>query len=1688
MLSKYHGKREIYDGRNSLSFRDKLPKRSEFVDKEISNEIKRKIAGSEPIMFMPNQTVEIYTKTKLLKSELMLIGITRDGSKAAVILQNIKIFIDVKVPDDVEDAVDVESVIAAQLKSEKIFVSKTKIVYLTAFAEDYNPNKVPYIRMFFNTISQRKKAIVYLGKNDIEMPSNMGKRRLQSSENDDGSHYRKIAREYKIPLGAWNTVSNYTLLSECDNAVMEKFEYVFNVDVKNFVAYVPKEGAEEIPGMKKDRLMIQTWDIETDDMAPNGSAPDPRDVFGADGRERAIIQLDCCTFHWHYDQTVLLAVAISAFPTPRRDDCMVIQVKNQMELIEVKAILTGRMAPEYLVGFNDGQYDWPFINERITAYDAKLGQKYYEDFVLEEMSVVPMSVYRNETTIDRKRKYTGCASETRIKIDAETSVDNEVFKAHGFICLDVRTLFRQMHPSAEASSLNFFLAQNKIPPKEDMDYVDMFKVFRLMRHLASYFKTRSYKLIEEKFAALAAEKGDDWMPFASGGILSATQMRRMREVREAYSIKGYNIGQLRALFALNTQVVKYCWNDAARCQALMQIRNVVPDKREIANLSYTSMHDAFFRAGGMKVRNLVMAYGCSPQWNYAFNVYDPHKYTGGSTTGGKGKSKKKYPGAYVVPPKKGLFKHHKFVNRARCKRIEQNPALADDAEIGNIIEIPPGEVDPQSEEFDQELRDDAAFDDMAGKPGYDRIDTDPNFTARPCVGLDFSSLYPSLAMTYNFSPEMFIDKYKGPVDVRGRRKINTENVERAKQLEADGVKLHFVSFRYGLPDQAEETKELVEGWFVQYKPIRPKDPKDWPNMDKWTFEGIGIYPSILKRLFGMRNIVKKSMGYYAIPKEFLDKISKDPQIAEYLKRRYGDEFAIRKRIRELLHEEQEIEKAKAEEHKGTAKFKYYDRRYGATKLVEKFLDAELKDDIKYVDFYADVAFNYNYYNAKQLALKLYMNTFYGEAGNSLSQFFKVAVAGGITTAGQANIQKVKAYVEKRGYNVLYGDTDSLYICSPEAVFKEVDAEYESGAISRLEYWTRMVEITMENVTNFAEEVNGFLMEDNGTPFLTMAYEEVLFPYMFLGKKKYFGIGHVGIVNFSAVMPDCSEDDFVKSRTLFIRGLEMKKRGSSAFLKKACNEPIQRAFCVDTVQTLKETVESHIHALVRRTWKPEMFIRTARYRLPGKKETGETKRGNVVVKLFADRMKDIELKYPELGIKEPELGERFNYIVARKYPFVYDIKGLKSKIKVGERYEYFTSLTNAEYNRHLGAPLEIDMDYYMEGEVSGQYARLISYHPIYDRFLGAADLDDDDAVKAADKKAAGAAKKALKTYYSNKYGKKYEDRSAYYKAIFKNVNNAYADVVEDEYGDIASILKIASSVGLAKDNDSVSTSALEAALIAKAESETTKKAEKGIAKEVRDLIAKLGKNGLTQFQMKRLYFTEPNNICSIRLPILHTELIVAKKTFETSMRKFTSICIEESDAIKSIVERVRDINNANAATATADTVADCSIVPILTRHVSDLFKYNANLGKYDISDFLRQIEKIYTDNPDANLAADDITTIINAIMRNPNDGGGGDSGDGNGGDDEVCSKEQYMMKVYIDYNKLISIKRMIAELAQLKSKLIDLQDKKAGIASMNESLNTRRKRTKSAFDVWIMSGGRNGIADAKSTKPKYVSKI
>ena len=89
------------------------------------------------------------------------------------------------------------------------------------------------------------------------------------------------------------------------------------------------------------------------------------------------------------------------------------------------------------------------------------------------------------------------------------------------------------------------------------------------------------------------------------------------------------------------EVAKYCIIDALSCQRLMVKRNVINEYREVVSISFLSLYDAHYFAGGMKVCNLLGA----SAWQRGLLT---------STISCEQAESGSFPEAYVFPPIKGL--------------------------------------------------------------------------------------------------------------------------------------------------------------------------------------------------------------------------------------------------------------------------------------------------------------------------------------------------------------------------------------------------------------------------------------------------------------------------------------------------------------------------------------------------------------------------------------------------------------------------------------------------------------------------------------------------------------------------------------------------------------------------------------------------------------------------------------------------------------------------------------------------------------------------------------------------------------------------------------------------------------------------------------------------------------------------
>ena len=106
------------------------------------------------------------------------------------------------------------------------------------------------------------------------------------------------------------------------------------------------------------------------------------------------------------------------------------------------------------------------------------------------------------------------------------------------------------------------------------------------------------------------------------------------------------------------------------------------------------------------------------------------------------------------------------------------------------------------------------------------------------------------------------------------------------------------------------------------------------------------------------------------------------------------------------------------------------------------------------------------------AIKIMMNSFYGVLGTLGCRFFDTRLVSSITRRGHDIILKSKAFIEQRGFRVIYGDTDSLFVligatgnpATELATVKRIGA----GLVNDLNRWWRETLAAEYRITSHLE--------------------------------------------------------------------------------------------------------------------------------------------------------------------------------------------------------------------------------------------------------------------------------------------------------------------------------------------------------------------------------------------------------------------------------------------------------------------------------------------------------------------------------------------------------------------------------------------------------------------------------------------
>lgn len=102
------------------------------------------------------------------------------------------------------------------------------------------------------------------------------------------------------------------------------------------------------------------------------------------------------------------------------------------------------------------------------------------------------------------------------------------------------------------------------------------------------------------------------------------------------------------------------------------------------------------------------------------------------------------------------------------------------------------------------------------------------------------------------------------------------------------------------------------------------------------------------------------------------------------------------------------------------------------------------------------------------AIKIIMNSFYGVLGASGCRFHQPRLTSSITLRGHEIIQQSQAFIEQRGYPVIYGDTDSVFVLLGENHSEKMCQEIGRQLTHDLNNWWRDTLQQVHHLTSFLE--------------------------------------------------------------------------------------------------------------------------------------------------------------------------------------------------------------------------------------------------------------------------------------------------------------------------------------------------------------------------------------------------------------------------------------------------------------------------------------------------------------------------------------------------------------------------------------------------------------------------------------------
>ena len=1214
-----------------------------------------------------------------------------------------------------------------------------------------------YEEKFKNAYTQENE-LTFINRNGIETPIN--------TVSNDSRYMDVIFRDHDIMPSKWMVLTNlsepsdsvpsgrvnYIPMRESDEPIFNLHKYIQNVDPKNieqldnntrYLEYINKMkfltkqdikipfSYSSIYDIKNlDQSIIDNnaifrnnhavslyFDIETYDTNPN-LVPLP------ELETSTMFMLNCIVttplakisknvvdpsdsnYDWElpvgYNAAICLTTCMPSKPLLNRT---IIVCKDEKEIIEYFARLLNLYKPDFISGFNTHNYDWMWVHQRAIKH------KIYTTFIDNIVLYVRTSIeHQNQYDFSKNYHKTDAPwKKTYIKVLDTGKTDVEFIKVFGVVVYDLRFQLRKNGNGGRGfskNSLKFFckfyeLCDIKAPGggKVDVDPSDIHNFYEYHKKVIT-FKTQ---LSNNKKLNLSQSDVD----------------------RDTLQIM---------------RLIEYCFVDVIRCSDIAIKANMPNDFYELSNISLLDLSTSIVGAGGAKVRSVNYYEG--KKRNYRYNTNRRVKNVNEDD---------KYPGAYVIPPNVGL-------KTARLNIDEYVDIIIKRKE--NIIET----------KFRNDLRNNQYPLDIISNPNKSSLqndDSDDSDDESVIPVISENDIQRYLKIYYDEDSSItnskfdyihyrdfvisYINKFRSIIYTESRNSefwIENSHILKQKSDTLDkpllpkfpNIIMDWFNVNHDYPSAALDFSSLYPSIMRAFN-LSPDTMNPEDNNEHINFAANDIRPDELYRIqFTMANNPSVEIKGFSIRHRYNEECEKITNPDEKRKALMDMRFGIMPtKLNELFNERALIKK----------RLKPYNAKiesYDAGKILLN--EDELSECI----------YQINYLNSKQAAIKIIMNTFYGETGNPLSPLYIPALAGGVTTIGREYLVSVKKYIEDvHKCDVKYGDTDSLYFSIDESLFEEINILYFTVQITRIEFMKRAVEITFEHLNSIIQtSVNKMLVNKSGGKFMAMAYEEVGYPSFFFSKKKYVMVPHVNIFNTSVIT---DPEDF----KLFIRGMELVKENTTELIKKYSYGILRKILTYGYNGNDEEIVLDTIMKFIRDSDNRDIipikyFYKSASYK-PDK--NNQSIKQMIERLLMAKQLKvnmddavkkytdnndttpidigdddifDLESKNDNKEVDDnyiPEDYKKFNYVIIETDCIRDGRRTIKPKVS-----DMIFPIDEDNLNQKVG---KINIAYYLDTLVQ-QLARIIAYKflPKHDAF----EYVSDEQLRKEDVKSVDAAKKYL----------------------------------------------------------------------------------------------------------------------------------------------------------------------------------------------------------------------------------------------------------------------------------------------------------------------------------------------------------